>query len=56
MNFPLGDVRANGLTARLNNQGDLSIVYKAPTGSTVDFILDVTGFYRNTADGLCSSR
>lgn len=51
MNFPLGDVRANGLTARLNGSGDLSIVWKAASGAT-DFILDVTGYYRESPDGL----
>jgi hypothetical protein len=51
MNFPVGDVRANGLTARLNGAGNLSIVYKAPTG-TSHFVLDVTGYYRNAPGGL----
>jgi hypothetical protein len=51
MNFPVGDVRANGLTARLNSSGNLSIVYKAPVG-TAHFVLDVTGYYRNAPAGL----
>jgi hypothetical protein len=51
LNFPLGDIRANGLTARLNGSGDLSIVYKASGGST-HVLLDVTGYYRNNPAGL----
>ena len=51
LNFPLGDIRANGLTARLNGSGDLSIVYKASGGST-HVVLDVTGYYRNNPGGL----
>ena len=50
MNFPLGDVRANGLAAPLNGSGDLSIVYKA-SGGTADVLLDITGYYRDTAEG-----
>jgi hypothetical protein len=51
MNFPVGDVRANGLTARLNASGDLSLVYKTSSG-TANLILDVTGYYRNDPSGL----
>jgi hypothetical protein len=51
INFPVGDTRANGLTARLNGSGDLSIVYKASGGST-HVVLDVTGYYRNNPGGL----
>jgi hypothetical protein len=50
LNFPLGDIRANGLTAQLNASGDLSIVFKAASG-TAHVILDVTGYYRNTPSG-----
>jgi hypothetical protein len=50
LNFPLGDTRANGLTAKLNS-GALSIVYKATGGST-DVLLDITGYYRLDPSGL----
>jgi hypothetical protein len=50
MNFPLGDIRANGLTARLSD-GDLSLVYKALSGTT-DLILDITGYYVDGPSGL----
>jgi hypothetical protein len=51
MNFPLGDIRANGLTARLNGAGQLSIVYKAGSATT-HLILDITGYYRQVDAGL----
>jgi hypothetical protein len=44
LNFPLGDVRANGVTVPLNGSGNLWIVYKASGGST-HVILDVTGYF-----------
>jgi hypothetical protein len=44
LNFPVGDTRANGLTADLNGDGDLSITYKG-LGGTANVILDVTGYY-----------
>jgi len=50
MNFPVADVRANGLTAPLNGSGDLSIVYKA-SGGTADVLLDITGYYREAPGG-----
>jgi len=50
INFPLGDTRANGLTAQLNGSGDLSIIFKASSGAT-HVILDVTGYYRNAPSG-----
>lgn len=53
MNFPTGDVRANGLTAMLSEVGgDLWLVYKAGSGATTDLILDVTGFYLPAGNGL----
>jgi hypothetical protein len=50
INFPLGDIRANGLTAQLNASGDLSIVFKAASGTT-HVLLDITGYYRDGAGG-----
>ncbi len=52
LNVPLGDTRANGLTARLNGDGDLWITYTAAAGATADVILDVTGFYVPDNSGL----
>ncbi len=49
INFPIGDTRANGLTIAIDPlTGDVSAVYKAPTGSKVSLILDVTGYYTAT--------
>ncbi|HEV7810010.1 MAG TPA: carboxypeptidase-like regulatory domain-containing protein [Candidatus Limnocylindrales bacterium] len=51
LNFPVGDVRANGVSAQLNGSGDLSVVYKAPSGSA-NVILDITGYYSPDPGGL----
>jgi hypothetical protein len=53
LNFPTGDIRANGLTAKLT-AGKLWLVYKA-TGSTTartHLVLDVTGYYLAAGSGL----
>lgn len=52
LNFPVGDVRANGLTAALNGSGQLAITYTAPAGKTTDVVLDVTGYYTTGPGGL----
>jgi hypothetical protein len=52
MNFPVGDIRGNGLTADLNAAGDLSITYTAPVGATVHAILDITGYYLDDNSGM----
>lgn len=45
INFPMGDTRANGLAAPINNaDGKASAVFKASTGKT-EFIVDITGFF-----------
>jgi hypothetical protein len=51
LNFPVGDIRANGVSAPLNAAGDLSIVYGS-TGGTANAILDVTGYYLDDPSGL----
>ena len=52
LNFPKGDVRANGLTAALDETGRLAIVYRGPAEASTHAILDITGYYRTGADGL----
>ena len=52
LNFPLGDIRANGVSVPLNATGDLSIVYKAAPGGTTHVVLDVTGYYLEDPSGL----
>jgi hypothetical protein len=45
LNFPLGDVRANGVIAPLGPNGTVGLVYRARNGNTTDLILDVTGYF-----------
>jgi hypothetical protein len=44
LNFPGGDVRANGVTTPLAGNGTLQLVYGA-SGGSADLILDVCGYY-----------
>jgi hypothetical protein len=46
LNFPFGDVRANGVTVPLNATNDLALVYKALAGAKTHLILDLTGYFR----------
>jgi hypothetical protein len=46
LNFPLGDIRANGVTLPLNGGGDEWFVYKAPGGRSTHLILDLSGYFR----------
>ncbi len=52
LNLAAGDTRANGLTLPLASDGTIAAVYKAPSGSSADLILDVTGYYSNDPGGL----
>ena len=53
LNFPLGDVRANGVFAPLDGAGALSIVYKSGTrGSHTHVVFDVTGYFEPGTAGL----
>jgi hypothetical protein len=45
LNFPLGDVRANGVTGPLGGAGSVGLVYKSSGGLT-HLILDITGYFR----------
>lgn len=45
INFPVGDVRANGVTGPTSGAGNVGLVYKAPNGRTAHLILDVTGYF-----------
>jgi hypothetical protein len=52
LNFPLGDIRPNNLTAPLAGDGSLSIVFVGQLPSaTTDVVLDVTGYFKNDATG-----
>ena len=51
INFPAGDIRANGLTVKLSPSGTLSAVYLPTIGATTDLILDVTGYFTDDGTG-----
>ena len=46
LNFPIGDTRANNVTASLASDGRLSAVFKGATGAKAHVIFDVTGYFR----------
>ena len=46
INFPEGDVRANGITVPLNGDNDMAIVYKAGGGTTTHLVMDITGYFQ----------
>ena len=46
LNFPIGDVRANGVTGPLSGTGTVGLVYKADPNKTTNLILDITGVFR----------
>jgi hypothetical protein len=45
INFPLGETRANNVTAPLSSAGALSAVYKAASGKRTHIAFDVTGYF-----------
>jgi carboxypeptidase T len=46
VNFPVGDIRANGVVAPLGSDGRLETMYWAtPTTPTTDLVIDVTGYF-----------
>jgi hypothetical protein len=48
INFPVGDIRANGLTVQLAASGKVDLMYwTSVTTDTTHVLLDVTGFYSN---------
>jgi hypothetical protein len=46
INFPVGDVRANGVTVAVNGSGAMSFVYKAGPARTTHLVFDVTGYFQ----------
>ncbi len=46
LNFPGGDIRANGVTVPLGSGGRLWVTYVATAGATTDVVFDVTGYFR----------
>jgi hypothetical protein len=51
INFPLGDVRANGVTVPLAADGTLSLTFVGGAGATTHLIIDVTGYFLPTDGG-----
>ena len=45
VNFPAADTRANGITAPLSPTGTVALIYVGTSGTTIDLILDVTGYF-----------
>jgi hypothetical protein len=52
INFPVGDVRANGITVPLASGGKLDLMYwSSRTADTTNVIFDVTGYFAIDATG-----
>ena len=52
INFPVNDIRANGVTVKLSPTGTLWFVYKTSAASaTIQVLFDVTGYYVNDLTG-----
>jgi hypothetical protein len=51
LNFPWGDVRANGVTVALAPDGSLSATYSASPGARTQVVFDVTGYFVPDASG-----
>ena len=47
LNFPIGDIRANGMTVPLDGSGGLFLVFKGTSGSArTNLIIDVSGYFQ----------
>ena len=46
LNFPIGDTRANGITAVLSANGTVAMMFAGTSGSTSNLILDITGCFQ----------
>jgi PKD repeat protein len=46
LNFPLGDIRANGFSVEVSGTGTVSGTYRATSGATTHLVVDVMGYYR----------
>jgi hypothetical protein len=52
VSFPAGDNRASASIVPLAANGSLAAVYRGPSGSATNFVLDVTGYFRAGSGGL----
>jgi hypothetical protein len=46
LNFPVGDVRANGVAGPLDGDRTVALTYVSSTGATTGLLLDITGYFR----------
>ncbi len=46
LNFPVGDIRANGVTGSLAAGGTVGLVYRAVAPATTNLLLDITGYFK----------
>jgi hypothetical protein len=51
LNFPAGDIRANGVTVPLGEGGALWITFVGKSGARADFVFDVTGYFAGSTSG-----
>jgi len=51
INFPVGDIRANNLTAPLGPDGSIAMVFMSYAGTSTDVVVDVTGYFLPDASG-----
>jgi glucose/arabinose dehydrogenase len=51
VNFPTGDIRANGVTMALGAGGTIAVTYASIPGSSSDIVFDVTGYFTADATG-----
>ena len=52
INFPTGDVRANGVTVALASGGNLDFMYwSGSTANTINLLFDVTGYFSTDQSG-----
>jgi N-acetylneuraminic acid mutarotase len=45
LNFPVGDIRANGFDVSLASNGSIGVVYFPTAGSSTHFVVDLTGYF-----------
>ncbi|MDH5244730.1 MAG: hypothetical protein OEX05_12415, partial [Chloroflexota bacterium] len=46
LNFPVRDIRANGVTSPIGPGGNVGLVYMAASGASTDLVLDISGYFR----------
>ena len=51
INFPLGDIRANGVNVPVDDTGNLWFVARTTGGGTVQLVFDLTGYFEAPPPG-----